>query len=58
MKLPLYERIALTQDLEEHGLRKGDVGVLVDYVPHPAVEPREGLAVQDDWHLRPVADEF
>jgi hypothetical protein len=35
MKLPLYERVALTQDLEEHGLRKGDVGVLVDYVPSP-----------------------
>jgi Domain of unknown function (DUF4926) len=35
MKLPLYERVALTQDLEEHGLRKGDVGVLVDYVPCP-----------------------
>ena len=33
MKLPLYERVALTLDLEEHGLRKGDVGVLVDYVP-------------------------
>jgi len=35
MKLPLYERVALTQDLEEHGLQKGDLGVLVDYVPHP-----------------------
>jgi hypothetical protein len=35
MKLPLYERVALTRDLEEHGLRRGDVGVLVDYVPHP-----------------------
>ncbi len=35
MKLPLHERVALAQDLEKHGLRKGDVGVLVDYVPHP-----------------------
>jgi Domain of unknown function (DUF4926) len=35
MKLCLYERVALTQDLEERGLRKGDVGVLIDYVPHP-----------------------
>jgi hypothetical protein len=35
MKLPLYERVALARDLEEYGLRKGDVGVLVDYVPHP-----------------------
>jgi len=35
MKFPLYERVALAQDLDEHGLRRGDVGVLVDYVPHP-----------------------
>jgi len=35
MKLPLYERVALARDLEEYGLRKGDVGVLVDYIPHP-----------------------
>lgn len=35
MRLPLYERVALARDLEEHGLRKGDVAVLVDYVPHP-----------------------
>lgn len=35
MKLRPYERVALTQDVEEHGLRKGDVGVLIDSVPHP-----------------------
>jgi len=35
MKVPLYERVALTRDLGEHGLRKGDIGVLVDYVRHP-----------------------
>jgi len=35
MKVPLYERVALTRDLAEHGLRKGDIGVLVDYVGHP-----------------------
>jgi hypothetical protein len=35
MRIPLYERVALTRDLEEHGLMKGDVAVLVDYVPHP-----------------------
>jgi len=35
MKVPLYERVALTRDLGEHGLRKGDIGVLVDYVSHP-----------------------
>ncbi len=35
MSLPLYQRIALTRDLPEHGLKKGDVAVLVDTVPHP-----------------------
>jgi len=35
MKVPLYERVALTRDLGEHGLRKGDIGVLVDYISHP-----------------------
>ena len=36
MKLPLYQRVALRRDLLEHDLKKGDVAVLVDYVPHPA----------------------
>jgi hypothetical protein len=35
VKPPLYERVALTRDLEAHGVRKRDVGVVVDYVPHP-----------------------
>jgi Domain of unknown function (DUF4926) len=35
VNIPLYERVALTRDLDQHGLRKGDVGVLLDYVPHP-----------------------
>jgi hypothetical protein len=36
MKLDLYQRVALLQDIPEHHLKKGDVGMLVDYVPHPA----------------------
>lgn len=36
MKLPLYQRVSLRRDLLEHGLKKGDVAMLVDYVPHPA----------------------
>jgi hypothetical protein len=36
MRIPLYERVALRTDVPEHGLRAGDVGCLVDYVPHPA----------------------
>jgi hypothetical protein len=35
MSLHLYDRVALRSDLPEHGLRSGDVAVLVDYVPHP-----------------------
>ena len=35
MKPPLFERVALTRDLEERGLRRRDVGVVVDYVAHP-----------------------
>ena len=35
MKVPLYQRVALQRDLLEHGLKRGDVAVLVDHVPHP-----------------------
>ena len=35
MRLPLYERVALRRDFPEHDLKKGDVAVLLDYVPHP-----------------------
>ena len=32
----LYERVALRRDLNEHFLKKGDVAVLIDRVPHPS----------------------
>lgn len=32
----LYERVALRHDQAEHRLKKGDVAVLVDRVPHPS----------------------
>ena len=35
MRVPLYERVALRRDFPEHDLKKGDVAVLLDYVPHP-----------------------
>lgn len=35
MTVELYQEIALTRDLPEHGLRAGDVAVLVDLIPHP-----------------------
>lgn len=34
--IELYQQVALCQDLSQHGLRKGDVATLVDYMPHPA----------------------
>ena len=30
----LYDRVALRRDLNEHFLKKGDVAVLIDRVPH------------------------
>lgn len=35
MKFPLYQRVALRRDLPDHGLKAGDVAMLVDTVPHP-----------------------
>ena len=32
----LYDRVALTNDLDEHGLKRGDVVTLVDRVTHPS----------------------
>jgi hypothetical protein len=31
----LYDRVALARDLEQHGLKRGDVATIVDTVPHP-----------------------
>ncbi len=36
VKPDLYQRVALRLDVTEHGLKKGDVEVLVDRVPHPS----------------------
>ena len=38
-KPALYERVALTRDLNEHGLKRGGVATLVDFIPHPAGGP-------------------
>jgi hypothetical protein len=45
MKLKLYERVALTRDIPEHGLKQGDVATLVDTAPHPNGGP-EGLVLE------------
>lgn len=36
MKLELYQRVALAADEPALRLKKGDVAMLVDYVPHPS----------------------
>jgi hypothetical protein len=36
VKIPLHKRVALRRDFPEHDLKKGDVAVLLDYVPHPS----------------------
>jgi hypothetical protein len=41
MKIPLYQRVALTKDLPEHGLRQDDVAVVVEYLPAPLDSDQE-----------------
>jgi hypothetical protein len=43
--LALYDRVALTCDLAEFGIKRGDVATLVDRVPHPSGGP-EGLVLE------------
>jgi hypothetical protein len=37
--------LALARDLNEHGLKRGDVATLVDTVPHPSGGP-DGLVLE------------
>jgi hypothetical protein len=41
----LYDRVSLTRDLDEHGLKRGDVATIVDTVPHPS-DGSEGLVLE------------
>jgi hypothetical protein len=34
--LELYQRIALRQNFPEYNLKVGDIGMLIDQVPHPS----------------------
>lgn len=45
MGLKLYQRVALSQDLPERGLKRGDVALLIDHVPHPQGGP-EGYILE------------
>lgn len=40
-----YDRVALSRDIIEHGLQRGDVATLVDTVPHPSGGP-EGMVIE------------
>jgi hypothetical protein len=44
-QLKLYDRVAITRDIAEHGLRRGDVATLIDLVPHPGGGP-QGLVLE------------
>lgn len=35
MKPEIYQRIALSKDIPEHHLKRGDIATLIEYVPHP-----------------------
>ncbi|MEO1791610.1 MAG: DUF4926 domain-containing protein [Cyanobacteria bacterium J06629_19] len=45
MKLALYQEIALNRDFPDYNLRKGDMAMLIDYVPHPDVG-EEGAIIE------------
>ncbi len=45
MKLDLYQRVALSRDIPDHHLEKGDVAFLVDRVPHPS-EGEPGVVLE------------
>ena len=36
MKVELYQEVALNRDLPEHGLKVGDLAMLIDFVSHPS----------------------
>ena len=44
MKFELYTDVALTCDLPEHGLRRGDIVKLVDH--HVAADGTEGYSIE------------
>ncbi len=41
----LYERVLLNRDFPEYNLRKGDMGIFIDTVPHP-LGGEEGYVVE------------
>ncbi len=44
MKFELYSKIALKEDLEKYGLKKGDVAVIVE--EHPEINGQVGFTLE------------
>ena len=45
MRLPLYKEVVLNRDFPQYELKKGDIAMLNDYVPHPA-DGEEGCILE------------
>ncbi len=41
----LYDDVVLTRDIDEHGLKRGDVATFIDTAPHPQGGP-DGLILE------------
>jgi hypothetical protein len=46
MKFQLYKQVALTRDIPEDGLRKGDIATVVDHHKHPEPGGEDGYSVE------------
>jgi hypothetical protein len=45
MKFELFKRVALAVDITEHGLKKGDIATIVEYLPADH-NPEPGYALE------------
>lgn len=45
MAIELYEYVALTRDLPDYRLKRGDIATLIDFVPHPT-DGEEGCVLE------------
>jgi hypothetical protein len=41
----LFDRVVVTRDINEYGLKRGDVATLVDFAPHPTGGP-DGMVLE------------
>jgi hypothetical protein len=46
MRFQLYKQVALTRDIPEDGLRKGDIATAVDHHPTPEPGGEEGYSLE------------